>query len=160
MTERDAKLVTREILLGLWKVHILHHAAEHPVVGQWVLSELRRHGYDISPGTLYPLLKRMEQNGWLRCETDSDAGPRGRRYYHLTARGAAVLDSLRDTVTELYHEVVEESGTSRRWKPVSLSTRSIGPESRTGAQRRTGKRAAAPSLTSAHASRRHPRSKR
>ena len=42
MTGADAKLLTREILLGFWKVHILHHAAEHPIIGQWVLSELRR----------------------------------------------------------------------------------------------------------------------
>ncbi|MPY87028.1 MAG: hypothetical protein GEU99_03820 [Luteitalea sp.] len=62
----DHKAVTREILLGFWKVHILHHAAERPVVGQWMLGELRRHGYDLSPGTLYPLLKRMQRNGWLR----------------------------------------------------------------------------------------------
>src|SRR5215207_4500609 len=56
MTPLDSKLLTREILLGFWKVHILHNAAEHPIIGQWVLTELRRHGYDISPGTLYPLL--------------------------------------------------------------------------------------------------------
>jgi PadR family transcriptional regulator len=35
------KAVAREILLGLWKVHILHHAAEQPVVGLWMLRELR-----------------------------------------------------------------------------------------------------------------------
>jgi DNA-binding PadR family transcriptional regulator len=105
MTPPDPKLLTREILLGFWKVHILHHAAEHPVIGQWVLTELRRHGYDISPGTLYPLLKRMERNGWLRCE----AGTGRRRYYHLTRDGAAVLDILRDNVIELHHEVVEEA---------------------------------------------------
>jgi DNA-binding PadR family transcriptional regulator len=109
MTTVDRKQLTREILLGFWKVHILHHAAEHPVVGQWVLSELRRHGYDISPGTLYPLLKRMERNGWLRCEPDPDGGPRGRRYYHLTPIGAAVLEVVRETVIELHHEVVEEA---------------------------------------------------
>jgi PadR family transcriptional regulator PadR len=109
MTTPDSKLLTREILLGFWKVHILHHAAEHPIVGQWVLTELRRHGYDISPGTMYPLLKRMERNGWLRCEADAGAGPRGRRYYHLTRNGSAVLDSLREAVVELHHEVIEES---------------------------------------------------
>src|SRR5688572_9328707 len=103
----DAKLLTREILLGFWKVHILHHAAEHPVIGQWILTELRHHGYDISPGTLYPLLKRMERNGWLRCE--AEAGTGRRRYYHLTPDGAAVLDILRDNVIELHHEVVEEA---------------------------------------------------
>lgn len=109
MTTPDAKLLTREILLGFWKVHILHHAAENPVVGQWILTELRRHGYDISPGTLYPLLKRMERNGWLWCEVEPDAGPRGRRYYHLTPGGAAVLEILREAVSELHHEVIEGS---------------------------------------------------
>jgi DNA-binding PadR family transcriptional regulator len=49
----------REILLSLWKIHILHHAAAGPVVGLWMLQELRRHGYDVSPGTIYPLLRRM-----------------------------------------------------------------------------------------------------
>jgi DNA-binding PadR family transcriptional regulator len=109
MTPLDSKLLTREILLGFWKVHILHHAAEHPVIGQWVLTELRRHGYDISPGTLYPLLKRLERNGWLRSEAAVGEGQRRRRYYHLTKRGAAVLDVLRETVIELHHEVVEQA---------------------------------------------------
>jgi DNA-binding PadR family transcriptional regulator len=109
MSTLDAKLLTREILLGFWKVHILHHAAEHPIIGQWVLSELRRHGYEISPGTLYPLLKRLERNGWLRSETTGRDGKKGRRYYHLTKRGTAVLELLRESVAELHHEVVEEA---------------------------------------------------
>ena len=109
MTRHESKLLTREILLGFWKVHILHHCAEHPVIGQWVLSELRRHGYDISPGTLYPLLKRLERNGWLRSETAVGKGKQRRRYYHLTVRGATVLDVLRESVIELHEEVVEEA---------------------------------------------------
>src|SRR5688500_10246362 len=117
MTNADGKLLTREILLGFWKVHILHHAAEHPIIGQWVLSELRRHGYDISPGTLYPLLKRLERNGWLRSEAAVGEAKRRRRYYHLTTRGAAVLEVLRETVIELHHEVVEEAVTHIRRKP-------------------------------------------
>jgi DNA-binding PadR family transcriptional regulator len=121
MSSPDRKLLTREILLGFWKVHILHHAAEHPVVGQWILTELRRHGYDISPGTLYPLLKRMERNGWLRCETEAGAGPRGRRYYHLTSSGSAVLALVRETIVELHHEVVEESAESGRLRKKAVS---------------------------------------
>jgi len=57
------KSVSREIWLGFWKAHILHHAGEEALHGQWMLIELRRHGYNISPGTLYPLLHRMEQVG-------------------------------------------------------------------------------------------------
>src|ERR1044071_189387 len=109
MATIDRKLLTREILLGFWKVHILHHAAQHPVIGQWVLGELRRHGYDISPGTLYPLLKRMERNGWLRCEIEPGSGLRRRRFYQLTNEGAVVLASLREAIVELHHEVIEEA---------------------------------------------------
>jgi DNA-binding PadR family transcriptional regulator len=98
--------IEREFLLSLWKVHILHHAAEEPVVGQWVIRELRRHGYDVSPGTLYPLLARMERRGWLRSEADPDRGPRARKEYTLTRDGVAVLTLLRRQVEELYREVV------------------------------------------------------
>jgi PadR family transcriptional regulator, regulatory protein PadR len=120
VTRNDAKLLTREILLGFWKVHILHHAAEHPIIGQWVLSELREHGYDISPGTLYPLLKRLERNGWLRSEAAVGESKRARRYYHLTTRGAGVLDVLRETISELHHEVVEEAPVDAPHKPLRL----------------------------------------
>jgi DNA-binding PadR family transcriptional regulator len=122
MTPLDAKLLTREILLGFWKVHILHHAAERPIIGQWVLTELRHHGYDISPGTLYPLLKRLERNGWLRSEVAVGEGKRRRRYYHLTTRGATVLEVLRETVTELHHEIVEEAPAHASPKGLGLTS--------------------------------------
>src|SRR3990167_2409882 len=113
MTTLDSKLLAREILLGFWKVHILHHAAEHPIIGQWILAELRRHGYDISPGTLYPLLKRMERNGWLKCHVDGN-GPRARRYYRLTRAGRSVLDFVREFVEELHEEVIGPHRPTRR----------------------------------------------
>ncbi|MEW5982553.1 MAG: PadR family transcriptional regulator [Acidobacteriota bacterium] len=102
MASVDRKAITREILLSFWKVHILHHAGEHPVVGHWILTELRRHGYDISPGTLYPLLKRMTESGWLRCQVESGSrGPRARRYYHLTTAGRVVLEIVRAMIQAL-----------------------------------------------------------
>lgn len=75
-------------------------------MGQWVLRELGRHGYEVSPGTLYPLLARMQARGWLRCESDPQAGPRARKEYSLTHEGRKVLAMLRRQVTELYREVV------------------------------------------------------
>ena len=97
----------REILLGFWKVHILHHAAEGPLVGQWMLHELREHGYKVSPGTLYPLLRRMEESGLLRCRVDKKAGPKARREYSLTAAGREVLAEALSYLRELRDEVVE-----------------------------------------------------
>ena len=101
--------VTREILLGFWKVHILHHAAEGPLYGQWVISELRRHGYEISPGTLYPLLHRMERHGWLKRARCRDGGPRARKNYLLTDAGMSVLRLVRRQVDELHGEVVRRT---------------------------------------------------
>ncbi|MBW1682899.1 MAG: helix-turn-helix transcriptional regulator [Deltaproteobacteria bacterium] len=107
--EQELKKITREILLGFWKVHILHHASEGPVVGQWMLNELQQHGYRISPGTLYPLLNRMERHGWLRSEVDAGAGLRARKSYYLTDRGRDVLRFLRERVEELRNEINEEA---------------------------------------------------
>ena len=107
----DGKMnaVTREILLAFWKVHILHHAAEGPVYGQWMMAELRRHGYEISPGTLYPLLQRMERYGWLQRKRSKDAGPRARKNYNLTRAGRTVLGLVREQVEEMHREVVREA---------------------------------------------------
>jgi PadR family transcriptional regulator PadR len=100
--------VSREILLGFWKVHILHHAAQEPIHGQWILTELRRHGYELSPGTLYPLLNRMARLGWLKCRQDAKRGRRSRKDYRLTARGRTVLAGVREQIRELHEEVVLE----------------------------------------------------
>jgi DNA-binding PadR family transcriptional regulator len=95
----------REILLSFWKIHILHHAAERPIVGQWMIEELREHGYRVSPGTLYPVLRRMEARGWLRSRRDADRGPRARREYTLTPEGRQVLAIVRGFLRELTGEV-------------------------------------------------------
>ncbi len=97
--------VVREVRIALWKVHILHHAAEQPVYGQWIAEELARHGYLISPGTLYPLLRRMETRGWIAAQAPVGAGAHRRRNYVLTAKGAAVLAVIREHVAELHEEV-------------------------------------------------------
>lgn len=102
------KTETREFLLAFWKVHILHHAGEGPIHGQWIMSELRRHGYDISPGTLYPLLNRMARYGWLSFRKSSD-GARARKDYRLTRSGRKALALLRQQIKELYREVVLEA---------------------------------------------------
>ena len=109
MKTEDKKALQREILLGFWKVHILHHATEGPVVGQWMLQELRRHGYEVSPGTLYPIFHRMERLGWLRCEVDPEGGPRAKRSYFITAKGRRVLEAARRSLKELTGEVEKPS---------------------------------------------------
>ena len=103
----ENKTLVREVLLGFWKVHILHHADEGPVVGQWMLRELREHGYYVSPGTLYPLLRRLEAHGWLRSKSDPKRGSRARKEYFLTPEGRKVLRRLRAQVAEMHEEINE-----------------------------------------------------
>jgi len=104
----------REILLSFWKVHILHHAEEGPIYGQWIADELRRHGYKISPGTLYPLLRRMEGHGWLKCRKRSNASANARKEYRLTQEGAKVLALLRIQLAELHQEVVKKNRSGKK----------------------------------------------
>ena len=108
MSRIDIKALQREILLGFWKIHILHHAAQGSVVGQWMIQEVRHHGYDVSPGTVYPMLSRLEAHGWLACKQDPDGGPRARKEYSLTELGRDALAFLKIQLEELYQEVVTE----------------------------------------------------
>jgi DNA-binding PadR family transcriptional regulator len=111
--------VVREFLLAFWKVHILHHAAEQGVYGQWMLEELQHHGHRLSPGTLYPLLARMAQRGWLRAAEPKRS--KAARVYRLTPRGHEVLKQILDSLDELYREVGKhhprKSGMSRTRRP-------------------------------------------
>jgi len=97
--------VDREFRLAFWKIHILHHAAYRPVYGLWMLEELAEHGHRLSPGTLYPILARMEKHGWLR--SDGARSTKARRNYRITPRGRKILEALRKDLVELHAEVVE-----------------------------------------------------
>lgn len=108
----------REIRLGLWKIHILHHAATREVWGLWLLDELAEHGHRLSPGTLYPALARMERNGWLRrTNASASAAVNARRTYRITPAGRRLLAALKRDIEELHREVVlgeEPSARGRR----------------------------------------------
>jgi DNA-binding PadR family transcriptional regulator len=104
--------IVREFLLTFWKIHILHHAEEQGVYGHWMLEELHRHGYRLSPGTLYPLLARMARRGWLR--SSGSEGSRTPRVYRITPSGADVLKRLRASLAELQHEVAPRGHVARR----------------------------------------------
>jgi PadR family transcriptional regulator PadR len=96
----------REILRPLWKVHILHHAQEGPIVGHWMLEELREHGYRVSPGTLYPLLVRMEELGWLvRVKNNRKHAPKDPQPYRATAAGRRALREVQVRLRELIGEI-------------------------------------------------------
>jgi DNA-binding PadR family transcriptional regulator len=102
----------REFFLGFVKIHILHHAGEEPVYGLALIAELRRHGYELSPGTLYPVLHQLETAGYLR-RLDRVVGGKVRKYYVLTRQGEQALGDASAKITELVGEVLEGSKSMR-----------------------------------------------
>ncbi len=99
-------MVDREFFLGFIKIHILYHASMEPVFGMELAGELARHGYTISPGTLYPTLHRLEKEGYLNSDKKVVNG-RVRKYYLATPEGKRVLEQARDNIRELVTEVLE-----------------------------------------------------
>ena len=96
----------QELYGGLIRLHILHQAAEGAVFGFWFIEELARHGYKLSPGTLYPLLHGLERKGYLRSTTKR-SGKIVRRMYRTTPLGQRALAAAKEKVSELFGELLE-----------------------------------------------------
>lgn len=94
----------QDLYSGLIRIHILHHACEEPIFGLGMIEELHRHGYRLSPGTLYPLLHGLERKGLLRSR-HIRAGRWTRRQYVATAAGRAAMRAAKKRVRELFGEI-------------------------------------------------------
>lgn len=104
---QEALDVDRELYSGLIRLHVLHHAAEEPIFGLGMLEELSRHGYRISPGTLYPILHGLEKKGYLRS-SERRNGKSLRKLYRATSLGKRALKAAKSRVRELFHELILE----------------------------------------------------
>ena len=97
----------KDFFLGFVKIHVLYHASREPIFGVEISEELARHGYSVSPGTLYPMLHRLEREGYLQSSSKVVNG-RMRKYYRATAEGKQVLEQSKRKIRELVTEVIEE----------------------------------------------------
>jgi len=108
MTDIDLSALDRELKKG---------AAELLVLS--VLEARPRHGYELSKliharsggeltfhiDSLYPLLYRLEERGWIKGTWVEKAGERRRRFYRLTPTGQRVLSRQRQTWDEFVEAV-------------------------------------------------------
>jgi PadR family transcriptional regulator, regulatory protein PadR len=78
----------RDLYSGMIRLHILHRAEKEMIFGLGMAEELARHGYKISPGTLYPILHGLER-GYLRSREER-SGRSIRRVYGITRSGRFV----------------------------------------------------------------------
>jgi DNA-binding PadR family transcriptional regulator len=101
--------VVREFHHGAVRLHVLHHAVDGEIHGAWLSDELARHGHKISPGTLYPLLNRMQTAGLLISRQIVVDGHM-RRVYRATKKGREALDECRAALRELSTELLPKQG--------------------------------------------------
>lgn len=92
---------------GFIRLHILYHAARESVYGVEMMEELRRHGYRLGPGTLYPILHDLEQSGLLTMSVSNVRGKQ-RKNYRITKMGTKLMAQARSRLRELFHEVIED----------------------------------------------------
>jgi PadR family transcriptional regulator, regulatory protein PadR len=105
-SEQVDPAVDRDLYSGLIRLHVLHHAAAEPIFGLGMIEELARHGYRISPGSLYPLLHGLEKKGYLR-QRGERKGKSLRKVYRATPRGRKALEAATSKVRELFRELME-----------------------------------------------------
>jgi len=99
--------VLRHLFLGFIRLHVLYHADKEPICGVELIEELRHHGYDVGPGTLYPLLHGLLEAGHLTSADDIVSGKR-RKNLRITARGKRLLAKARAQLKELAGEILDD----------------------------------------------------
>lgn len=89
-----------------------------------LLEHEARHGYELAKliesrskgvltfhvASLYPLLYRMEERGWIGGRWVEKAGERRRRFYHITAAGRKALDAQRESWREFVTAIGRVAG--------------------------------------------------
>jgi DNA-binding PadR family transcriptional regulator len=96
----------RDSFPGFIKLHVLYHATEAPIFGLDMIRELQSHGHSLSPGTHYPLLHRVEKDGYLQSAPQVVNG-KVRKYYVATRKGKKALAEARSKASELLAEIGE-----------------------------------------------------
>ena len=115
MADIHDRILSRELKKGSAELIILS-----------IVEARARHGYEISKlieaqsggelkfhvASLYPLLYRLEERGWLKGRWVEKPGQRRRRFYILTAEGQRVLEQQRETWKRFVRAITSITGVS------------------------------------------------
>ena len=84
-----------QLLKGILDGCVLSIIEKKPVYGYELSTKLQEAGLgDVSEGTIYPILLRLQKNGLIIGEMQpSESGP-NRKYYYLTEQGKESLDTI------------------------------------------------------------------
>jgi len=77
---------------------------ETPMYGYMMLSFIKQKGYSVEENTLYPMLRRLEKNGWLSSRWDVEHN-RPKKYYNITEEGRKFRTKLLN-IRQVQNEVL------------------------------------------------------
>jgi PadR family transcriptional regulator, regulatory protein PadR len=97
-----------ELRRGAVIVSVLSQLTE-PQYGYSLIQVLEEKGFSVDPGTLYPLLRRLEKQGLLESSWDTNES-RPRKYYHLSAEGRIIYGALCDEWRNMTGRITEMIG--------------------------------------------------
>ncbi len=96
--ESEMDAIKPELLRGSLELMVLSTLSSGKKYGyliQSTLWESSRETIEMKAGTLYPILHKLEKEGWVKCHWESNTGRR-RKWYELTAAGKKQLKSQAD----------------------------------------------------------------
>lgn len=87
--------IRSQLLKGILDACVMAIVEEQAIYGYELSQKLQKAELpDISDGTIYPVLLRLQKNGFIRSEMrPSDSGP-NRKYYFLTDNGTEELERI------------------------------------------------------------------
>jgi transcriptional regulator len=77
--------------LDLLILQSLIHGTNHGLGVARRIEQMTAGAFDVGPGSLFPALHRLEENGWLAGEWGESETNRRARYYKLTPAGRRQL---------------------------------------------------------------------
>lgn len=100
-------MVDTQLLKGILEGCVLAIIARGETYGYEILSQLGTNGFrDLGEGTLYPLLTRLDKNGYISCrKAKSPLGPI-RKYYTITSQGEEYLKQFKES-----YEIINRNAT-------------------------------------------------
>jgi len=111
MTDFDIGSLETEMNRGF--IHILVLALlEKDMYGYSMVKYVDGLGYKIEENTLYPLLRRLEKNGWISSKWEMGGGERPRKFYVITAEGRALRSNLLEvwkSQDRVLNEIIKEN---------------------------------------------------
>lgn len=91
-----------ELRRGTGAIACLALLAKEPDYGYNLIGRLAAFGFELEANTLYPLLRRLDTQGLLTSEWNTDEA-RPRKFYRTSPKGLDLLEALRSDLSQISH---------------------------------------------------------